>query len=199
LRTPLTSIRGFAELMERRIEQPKFREMAGLIRKAFRTPQLPADRDPRPDQGGGRRHAAEPGAPGPAGADRPQRASFFQVSASEKQLELSARFDASVPATWVCDGLRLKQILNNLLSNAIKFTPAGSVRIELEVASRQLRVHVVDSGAGIPPDMQEKVFERFRQGSDRVSYQHGGTGLGLALARALAERMGGSLTLQSIA
>ncbi len=196
LRTPLTSIRGFAELMERRIEQPKFREMAGLIRKGSEhlNALLTEILDLTKVEAG-----AMPLNPEPQDLQAliDHSVGFFQVSASEKQLELSARFDASVPATWVCDGLRLKQILNNLLSNAIKFTPAGSVCIELEVASRQLLVHVVDSGAGIPPDMQEKVFERFRQGSDRVSYQHGGTGLGLALARALAERMGGSLTLQS--
>ena len=58
-------------------------------------------------------------------------------------------------------------------------------------------MHVVDSGPGIAAEQHELIFERFRQGNDRVSYQHGGTGLGLALSRALAELMGGRLTLRS--
>ena len=60
-----------------------------------------------------------------------------------------------------------------------------------------MRLHVVDTGPGIPPHLHETIFERFRQGDGRVSYQHGGTGLGLALARALVELMGGTLTVQS--
>ena len=120
---------------------------------------------------------------------------FFQVSASEKQLELSSRFDDAVPETWICDGLRLKQILNNLLSNAIKFTPAGSVRIELEVASRQLLVHEVDSGAGIPPERHEAVFDR----DSPLAADEGSTGrsgLGLAFCKLAVTTHGGRIWIE---
>ncbi|HMX09279.1 MAG TPA: ATP-binding protein [Burkholderiaceae bacterium] len=196
LRTPLTSIRGFAELMEKRIEQPKFRDMAGLIRKGAEhlNALLTEILDLAKVEAG-----AMPMNPEPQALREllDQSVGFFQVSAAEKGLTLAAQFAPDAPASWLCDGLRLKQIINNLLSNAVKFTEAGGVRVEVEADHERLRLHVIDTGPGIAPELQETVFERFRQGNDRVSYQHGGTGLGLALARALAERMGGTLTLQS--
>ena len=98
----------------------------------------------------------------------------------------------------VCDGLRLKQILNNLLSNALKFTEQGEVRLEVEPQGAQLRFHVMDTGPGIPEHLHELIFEKFRQGSAQVSSEHGGTGLGLALSRALAELMQGELSVSSV-
>ena len=122
---------------------------------------------------------------------------FFEVAAAAKGLALTVRVADDVPATVACDGLRTKQILNNLLSNATKFTEQGGIGIEVERAGAELLVHVADSGPGIAAEQHELIFERFRQGNDRVSYQHGGTGLGLALSRALAELMGGRLRLRS--
>ena len=123
--------------------------------------------------------------------------SFFAVTAADKGLELAAQLPPDLPETVPADEMRLKQILNNLLSNAFKFTQAGSVRIEADHDATHLRLHVVDTGPGIAPHQQELIFERFRQGDERVAHQHGGTGLGLALSRALAELMGGTLTVQS--
>lgn len=196
LRTPLTSIRGFSELMERRLEEPKYREQAGMIRKAAEhlNTLLTEILDLSKVEAGAMPLHPEP----QVLAELLQSsADFFAVSAAEKRLTLSVRIAPDAPPTLVCDGLRFKQILNNLLSNAMKFTSEGCVTIELGATADQVRVHVVDTGPGIPAELHETIFEKFRQGNARVSYEHGGTGLGLALSRALAQRMGGTLTVTS--
>ena len=196
LRTPLTSIRGFSELMEMRLEQPRFKEQAGLIRKAadHLNSLLTEILDLAKVEAGAMPHTPTPHNV----ADAVQStADFFAITAANKQLALTVHIDPAVPQMLLCDGLRLKQVLNNLLSNAMKFTESGTVRIEVDATPDTVRFHVVDSGPGIPAHLHETIFEKFRQGNDRVSYQHGGTGLGLALSRALAALMGGTLTVQS--
>lgn len=196
LRTPLTSIRGFSELMEQRLEDPRYREQAGLIRKAAEhlNALLTEILDLSKVEAGAMTLHPEP----QVLAELLQSTvDFFAVSAAAKGLRLELKIAPGAPAVLVCDGLRLKQILNNLLSNAMKFTPAGAVTLELDATPETVRVHVVDTGPGIAPEMQELIFERFRQGNSRVSYEHGGTGLGLALSRALALLMGGTLTVES--
>ncbi|NDY92946.1 sensor histidine kinase [Ideonella livida] len=196
LRTPLTSILGFSELMERRLDNPKFKEQAGLIRKGAEhlNRLLSEILDLAKVEAGAMAIHPEPEAVMPLVQGT---ADFFALTASAKGLEIRVRIAPDVPVHVRCDGLRVKQVLNNLMSNAIKFTEKGHVLIEVDTAPDHVRFHVVDTGPGIAPELQELIFEKFRQGDDRVSYQHGGTGLGLALSRALAELMGGTLTLYS--
>ena len=196
LRTPLTSIRGFAELMELRLEQPKYKDQAGMIRKAAEhlNDLLSEILDlSKVEAGAMTLHPQEV-----VLAELLQSTiDFYAMTASDKGLTLSLEMAPNAPTTLVCDSLRLKQILNNLLSNALKFTAEGQVRVVLEVGEDAVHLHVVDPGPGLPADLHETIFEKFRQGHARVSYEHGGTGLGLALSRALAQWMGGRLTLDS--
>jgi signal transduction histidine kinase len=203
LRTPLTSILGFSELMEKRLEEPRFREQAGLIRKGAEhlNALLGEILDLAKVEAGAMAVHPTPQAVRPLvqGA-----AELFTVSTAAKGLRMEVQVEPGVPEQVALDGLRVKQILNNLLSNAVKFTDTGSVRLEVALGEPlgtglppRLLFHVRDTGPGIPPDKHELIFERFRQADDRVSYQHGGTGLGLALSRGLAELMGGTLTVVS--
>ncbi|MCU0951094.1 MAG: ATP-binding protein [Burkholderiaceae bacterium] len=204
LRTPLTSIRGFAELMEKRLPDEKFRKQAGMIRRGAEhlNNLLTEILDLTKVEAGVMPHMPTSQNLRQVLADTRE---FFLATAAHKQLSLEVRVADALPATITCDGLRLKQILNNLLSNALKFTERGGVVIAAErlvaVAGEprgdRIALHVIDSGPGIAEDMQEAVFERFRQGSERISHDHGGTGLGLALSRGLAQLMGGTLTLRS--
>ena len=108
-----------------------------------------------------------------------------------KGLELDFRGCAE---SWVRgDYARTRQILINLLANAVKFTQEGRVSVTVEPAA----AHICDSGPGIPPHLQEAVFDEFRQADSGVSRKYGGSGLGLAIARKLARLQGGSLTLES--
>jgi len=196
LRTPLTSIRGFAELMEHRLEQPKFREQAKSIRKGaeYLNRLLTEILDMAKVDAGAMELSLE------SLELRPlvlETSDFFALAAEEKGLTLTAEVAPDVPDFLLCDGLRLKQILNNLLSNAVKFTASGGVAVSVRVSAGQLQFDVADTGPGVPVDMQEAIFEKFRQGDARVSYEHGGTGLGLPLSRGLAGLLKGSLTLQS--
>lgn len=198
LRTPLTSIRGFAELMELRSKEPMVREQSAMIRQGAEhlNVLLTEILDLAKIESGVMARTSEPVA---VHALVDEVTHLFRVSASAKGLALTVVEGHGIPATLNTDRLKLKQILHNLLSNAIKFTPAGSVTLAVERAAdaQHLCFHISDTGPGIAPDIQELIFEKFRQGNARVSYEHGGTGLGLALSRELAGLLGGTVTLQS--
>lgn len=118
-----------------------------------------------------------------------------------KNLDLTATLAPSVPAWIEGDALRVRQVLVNLVSNALKFTTQGGVHLVVTASQatidgrREIRFAVRDSGPGIPAGAVDRVFESFTQVDDTVSRRHGGAGLGLTIARALARQMGGDLTL----
>lgn len=100
--------------------------------------------------------------------------------------------------TVYADPEKLKQLLLNLISNAIKFTPEyGTIEMTEEDAGERIEIHIADSGVGIAPEHQKKVFEPFVQVEDGLDRSHSGTGLGLAISRELASGMGGHLSLES--
>jgi two-component system sensor histidine kinase/response regulator len=122
--------------------------------------------------------------------------------ACEKGLELFCEWPADVPEHVEGDPLRLRQILGNLLDNAVKFTPAGDVVVGLEVVSREkpevvVRFSVADTGIGIAPEDQQRIFEPFLQSDASSTREHQGSGLGLAIAAGLVERMGGRIHVRS--
>jgi signal transduction histidine kinase len=102
--------------------------------------------------------------------------------------------------SWVADARKVKQVLLNLLSNAVKFTPAGG-SVTLRARRRgdaMLEIAVIDTGVGIAPAEQARVFDAFRQASGSYLRKTEGTGLGLALARSFVELHGGRLSLESV-
>ena len=122
----------------------------------------------------------------------------FRALAQEKGLRLQAHLSAQFPE-WV-DGERerLIQVLSHLLDNAIKFTERGQVQLHVEVLSAQTWVLTVsDTGAGIASDELDSVFDRMSPIKSRTRREMGGSGLSLAIAKALVELMGGSLSVQS--
>jgi len=182
--------------MEHRLDKPMFREQAGLIRKAaeYLNQLLTEILDISKMEAGEMRLVLET-------HDIREivsgSADFYALNAADKGLVLETAFADDVPRAYRCDSLRLKQILNNLLSNAVKFTAEGRVVMSVDLRQDRLEFHVQDTGPGIARESCELIFQKFRQGNARVSYEHGGTGLGLALSRSLATLMGGSLELAS--
>jgi two-component system, sensor histidine kinase len=129
-----------------------------------------------------------------------------EPQAHAKGLGFEMHVDAAVPASVLCDELRWRQVLINLVGNAIKFTTAGSVAVRLgrvdgvaDAAGEMPRLfcEVSDTGVGIAPEAQARIFEPFLQADGSTTRTHGGTGLGLAISRRIAQALGGSLTLSS--
>ena len=122
----------------------------------------------------------------------------FEPVAQTKALEFHVSLDAQCPETLTTDRQRLEQIVKNLLSNAFKFTEAGSVELRLEsLPNGEIAVSVSDTGIGISPEQQARVFEAFRQADGTINRRYGGTGLGLSISRELARLLGGAVALQS--
>ncbi|MGE5198633.1 MAG: ATP-binding protein, partial [Rhodospirillaceae bacterium] len=135
----------------------------------------------------------------------------FRARVIEKHVELVAAVARDVPDVLIGDALRVRQVLTNLIGNAFKFTEAGEVAVRVArrdapeageggAANRvQVAVTVRDTGIGIPPEQQARLFEAFSQADTSTSRKYGGTGLGLAISRRLARMMGGDLTVVSAA
>lgn len=123
-------------------------------------------------------------------------------SAQSKGLELCCEVTQEVPRSLIGDEARLRQVLWNLLSNAIKFTEVGEVHLRVglereEAEGSRLLISVRDTGIGISPQAQARIFEAYAQAEDSTTRRFGGTGLGLAISRRIVEAMGGHLAVES--
>jgi two-component system, sensor histidine kinase and response regulator len=122
--------------------------------------------------------------------------------ADQKELEFSLEIAADVPDALIGDVGRLRQVIINLVGNAIKFTETGEVTLRIELDSMKedatvLHFFVADTGIGIQPENQERVFEAFQQADASTTRQYGGTGLGLAISSRIITLMGGRVGLTS--
>ena len=126
---------------------------------------------------------------------------IIRVRCREKDLLFSCTYAESLPVVIGADELRLRQVLLHLLSNAVKFTEQGSCRLTIDSEALneknvRLMVSITDSGPGIAPEIQEKIFDPFQQTDERLKYAKG-SGLGLPISRKIIELMGGKLQVRS--
>jgi PAS domain S-box-containing protein len=198
LKTPLNVINGFADLLHdgdagelsaiqrRHMEriQASSRQLGDMIDEVLSYSRLESGPDAphlqAVDVGIALRHAA----------------AEVQPAAREKGLLLSVseQDDTCIALT---DPARLRRLLQSLLSNAVKFTEAGEVRVEARRESSMLALSVTDTGIGIAPEHLERIWEPFWQVEHPLVRRAGGTGLGLSVARRLAELMGGDIEVRS--
>jgi PAS domain S-box-containing protein len=196
LRTPLTSIMGYTQILRKGTSDPgrtgraldaierNSRMQADMVDDLLDVSRLVAGQleiEPRPLELASVVDAA-------VSAARPA------ADVKGVELRVGGRDGARVRG----DAARLQQAIAKLVDNAIKFTPAGGrVDVELERRQNEAAVVVRDTGEGIPPEFLPRVFERFRQADSSLTRTHGGLGLGLTIARHVAERHGGRVAAQS--
>jgi PAS domain S-box-containing protein len=199
LRTPLNAIGGYAELLEMGIRGPvtgeqledlhriqsSQRHLLGLINEVLNYAKLET---------------------GTVSYDIEDVVARESMVAAESLVAPQARAKGLTLATAECspdvtaraDPEKLRQILVNLLSNAVKFTdPGGRVEMTCTADAEQVRLHIRDTGIGIPADKLHVIFDPFVQVRGDLARRHEGTGLGLAISRDLARAMGGDLTVES--
>jgi len=123
------------------------------------------------------------------------RATF--LPAPDSPVSLVTELDPSIPDWVSLDAVRVKEVLCHLLDNAFKFTTHGEVRLRLSHLENELLFEVIDSGSGIPKELQKYIFKRFEHADQATVRQFGGTGLGLAISKKLVALFGGSIGLES--
>lgn len=197
LRTPLTAIIGLAESLEQTdMCAPARADLATIRMAATDLTGVLSDVLDHAQLQGGRLTLARAQVPLPdlLAAQVQEGAAW----AAERGLFLRLEIEGDAPPLRLGDPDRLRQILRNLIGNALRFTLHGGVTVTLCLAATdRVAIEVADTGIGIAPADQDRIFDPFVQLDDRMGRVHGGRGLGLSLARKLAQAMGGTLTVQS--
>ena len=125
------------------------------------------------------------------------------IKAQEKHIQIVTDISKDIPPIVICDELRLAQVITNLMTNAIKFTPDnGKVQLNAQKLEEKedevkIRIEVADSGIGISPEQQSKLFSAYNQADRTIAKQFGGTGLGLAISKRIIEMMQGTIWIES--
>jgi len=199
LRSPLTAILGYADILDTRLDDPDDRNSVETVRKngkhllsllndvldlaKIESGKFEADHEPITlSRLVGDVHA------------------LMLIRAVERSLDFSVRFEAELPERIVTDELRVRQILLNLVANAIKFTDTGSVTLSIGCTpgpSQRLVFEVIDTGIGMTAQQRDRLFEPFTQVDSSNTRRYGGTGLGLAISRRLARLLGGDIAVSS--
>ncbi|MEX0298906.1 MAG: ATP-binding protein, partial [Kordiimonas sp.] len=201
LRTPLTGVIGYIDLLCNKITDPEHRQMMDKLRQAANAQRaivndvldysrisagtLKLEREPFKLQ------------------DVIDAAvSTYGIIAKDKGVMVGCRVPAGMPTGFIGDPARLQQVVNNLVSNAVKFTHKGSVTVYVTSELRgdnncSIEICVEDTGIGIAPDQIENLFDPFVHTENVTTREFGGTGLGLSICKEIAEKMGGSVTVES--
>ena len=204
LRTPLNGIMGMIGLVLRKIDDPQIKDrllkaelasqnLLAIINDVLDISKIEAER------------LTLEHVDFPVGMVLENVRSLMTPKSHEKRLDLAISMSNELAALHVRgDPLRLGQILLNLVGNAIKFTESGRVEVGVTQLPNQdgkllLRFMVSDSGIGIAPEDQRRVFSAFEQADASTTRRHGGTGLGLAICKRLVHLMGGEISVQSAA
>lgn len=200
IRTPLSSILGFTEVLEDTLQRDIDLEHLRTIRRnGQHLLQLINDvLDIEKIVAGEMQIDSAPCSPREILNDA---LSSLQLKATSKKISLTSEVLGEVPSAISTDPLRLQQILTNLIGNAIKFTSDGGVHVVMQVQRKDdtqcLHFSVIDSGIGISPAEQVRLFQPFQQANGSISRKFGGAGLGLAISQRLARMLGGNVTVVS--
>ncbi|MFH1921524.1 MAG: CBS domain-containing protein [Planctomycetota bacterium] len=201
IRTPMAAILGFAEVLTERLEAPQDAEtVETIIRNGKHLLTIINDiLDLSKIEMGKLQTERLPCSPWRI---IEEVVSLMKVRADSKGLSLRAEAAGLVPAAISTDPVRLKQILINLVANALKFTETGTVRIRTELLQAdggepKLRFDVIDTGIGMTEEQARIVFEPFVQADTSTTRVFGGSGLGLSIAKRMAEMVGGDVTVAS--
>ena len=197
IRTPMNGILGMSEILEQSLETPGHKQMIGVIRSSGESllailndildlSKIEADKlelEAVPFRLDEVVHRIE---------------ALHRLKAQDKGLRLEVFTDSRASLPRLGDQHRVTQILHNLVSNAIKFTDKGKVSVWISLLrGDDIRIEVVDTGIGMTPEQQERIFEEFVQADGSMTRRYGGTGLGMSIVRRLIGMMGGTLELTS--
>jgi signal transduction histidine kinase len=198
LRTPLTAIIGFCEVltqgMDGELSRDQAQDIGEIQRSGLVLLELVNDILDLSKIESGKVEITLQEVDLPSVVD--QVIASMHLIAEAKALKLTCNLSSEVSKVKG-DPVRVREILTNLVSNAIKFTPTGSVAIRGLPVGAMAEISVLDTGIGIEPAAHQRIFEEFRQASDKISKNYGGTGLGLSIARKLVELQGGQMGLES--
>ncbi|WLR96764.1 hybrid sensor histidine kinase/response regulator [Shinella sumterensis] len=195
IRTPLSGILGMSHLLgQTRLTAEQKNYLAGMRQSGHALVQLVDDLLDFSSIEAGRfqlRPSEEP--------VRPMLESVVEMlspRAHEKGIEIGSFVSADVPGLLLYDAARLRQVLYNVVGNAVKFTHTGGVLLETMLDGDAIVIRVTDTGPGMRPDEQARIFEEFEQ-TGSAAQRSGGTGLGLAISARILSEAGGALTLES--
>lgn len=197
IRTPLNGVLGMAELLESQMNNPEKRRLASIIRESGEAllsilndildmSKIEAGRlelESLPFRVADVAEAVE---------------NLHALKAEEKGLDFEVLTGGGMKKYRLGDQNRVRQILNNLIGNAIKFTETGEVTVKISSRDQaELTIEVRDTGIGISPEQQERLFQDFSQADASIAKSYGGTGLGLSIVKKLVDMMGGQISVDS--